>query len=132
MCNEIRIPGIEVMPPKRHDYAPNIVLYWKMNEVAASGVTSNQKYKKFFSAYSSQQIFDKNSVNKILKVNSFAIKSFSKNLSFGVNFKLQVPPLAYKIYTHNISNVRSTTLTEGFNDQLCMMYVACSVLPFIS
>ena len=43
------------------------------------------------------------------------MKSFSKNLSFGVDFKLQVPPLMYKINTHNLSGVRSKAviLNEG-------------------
>ena len=44
---------------------------------------------------------------KTLRVNKIAIKSFSKKLSFGVDFKLQVPPLMYKINTHNISSVRN-------------------------
>ena len=44
---------------------------------------------------------------KILKVNKIAVKSFLKNLSFGVDFKLQIPPLMYKINKHNISDVRN-------------------------
>ena len=45
---------------------------------------------------------------KTLRVNKIAMKSFSKYLSFGVDFKLQVPPLMYKkINTHNISGVRN-------------------------
>ena len=44
---------------------------------------------------------------KTLRINKIAIKSFSKNLSFGVDFKLQDPPLMYKINTHNIRGVRN-------------------------
>ena len=44
-------------------------------------------------------------VAKTLRVNKISMKSFSKILSFGVDFKLQVPPLIYKIRTHNISGV---------------------------
>ena len=44
---------------------------------------------------------------KTLRVNKITVKSFSKNLYFGVDFKLQVPPLIYKINTHNISGVRN-------------------------
>ena len=43
------------------------------------------KYENISSAISSQQIFGKNSESK---VNKIAMKSFSKNLSFGVDFKL--------------------------------------------
>ena len=32
-----------------------------------------------------------------IRVNKIAMKSFSKNLSFGVDFKLYAPPLMYKI-----------------------------------
>ena len=40
------------------------------------------------------------------------MKIFSKNLSFGVDFQLQVPPpLLYKINTHNISGVRNKVNT---------------------
>ena len=35
------------------------------------------------------------------------MKSFSKNLSLGLNFKLQILPLMYKINTNNTSFVRS-------------------------
>ena len=37
------------------------------------------------------------------------------NLSFGVDFKLKLTPLTYKINAHNISDVRSSAviLTEG-------------------
>ena len=52
---------------------------------------------------SSQQISGKNSENKL----KIAIESFSKNLSFGVDFKLLVPLLMYKINTHNVSGKRN-------------------------
>ena len=42
-----------------------------------------------------------------LRANKIAMKSFSKNLSFEVDLKLQIPPLIYKINTHNISGVRN-------------------------
>ena len=44
---------------------------------------------------------------KTLRVNKIAMKSLSKNLQFGVDFKLQVPPLIYKINKNNISGVRN-------------------------
>ena len=43
---------------------------------------------------------------KTLSVNKIAMKSFL-NLSFGVDFKLQIPPLMYKINTHSINGVRN-------------------------
>ena len=43
---------------------------------------------------------------KTLKVNKISMKNFS-NLSFGVDFELQVPPLMYRINAHNISGVRN-------------------------
>ena len=44
---------------------------------------------------------------KTLRVNKAAMKKILKNLSFGVDVKLQVSPLLYKINTHNISGVRN-------------------------
>ena len=44
---------------------------------------------------------------KTLRVNKPAMKNFLKNLSLGVDVKLYVPPLTYKINAHNISGVRS-------------------------
>ena len=43
------------------------------------------------------------------------MKMFLKNLLFGVDVKLKVPPLTYKINAHNMSGVRSQAviLTEG-------------------
>ena len=35
------------------------------------------------------------------------MKKFLKNLLFGVDFKLQVPPLKFKINAHNLSDVKS-------------------------
>ena len=35
------------------------------------------------------------------------MKKFLKNMSFGVDVKLQVPPLTSKIIAHNMSGVRS-------------------------
>ena len=54
-----------------------------------------------------------------------AMKKFLKNLSFGVDIKLQIPPLTYKINSHNMSAVRSQAviLTEEFNEQLCMYVI---------
>ena len=34
-------------------------------------------------------------------------EKFPKNLSFGVDFKQLIPPIMYKINTHNISGVKS-------------------------
>ena len=54
-------------------------------------------------------------LSKFLRANKPSIKSFSKMLSFGVDFKLYVPLLMYKMNVHNISDVRSfiVVLTEG-------------------
>ena len=43
------------------------------------------------------------------------MKKFLKNLLFGVDAKLQVPPVTYKINAHKMSGVKSKaeTLTEG-------------------
>ena len=43
------------------------------------------------------------------------MKKFLKDLSFEIGVKLQVPPLTYKINTHNMSGVSSSAviLTEG-------------------
>ena len=71
--------------------------------VRVPGLTSKRNTKSISSAISSQQISGKNSECQ----NKIAIKSFSKNLSFEVGFKLQVPPLMYKINAHNISGVRN-------------------------
>ena len=51
---------------------------------------------------------------KNLRVNKIAMKSISKkNLLFEVDFKLQVPPLMYKIKTHNIIGVRNLVNNPG-------------------
>ena len=43
-----------------------------------------------------------------LRVNAFAMKNFLKNLSFGNDVKLKVPPFTYKkIDAHNMRDVRS-------------------------
>ena len=44
---------------------------------------------------------------KTLRANKIALKISQKNLSFGIDFKLYVPPLMYKINAHNISGVRN-------------------------
>ena len=44
---------------------------------------------------------------KTLKVNKIPMKSFSKNLLFGIDFKLLIPPLIYKINSHSISGMRT-------------------------
>ena len=44
---------------------------------------------------------------KTLRLKKIAMKSFSNNLSFGNDFKLKVPPLMYKINTHNVCDVRN-------------------------
>ena len=67
------------------------------------GQTSKRNMKSVSSAIFSQQISGKNSGSR----NKIAMKSFSKNQSFGVDFKLQVPLLMYKINTHIISGVRN-------------------------
>ena len=48
------------------------------------------------------------------------MKSFSRNLSFGVDIKLQVPPLMYKINKHDIRGVRNQVNNpdKGCNDHL--------------
>ena len=71
--------------------------------VRVPGQTSKQNTKIISSAISSQQISGKNSESK--KKNCH--EKFLKKISFGVDFKLQVPPLMYKINTRNISGVRN-------------------------
>ena len=44
---------------------------------------------------------------KTLRENKIAMESFSKNLSFKIGFKLQLPALMYKIKTYKISCVRN-------------------------
>ena len=81
------------------------VVYWLIRRkarVRIPGQTSKRNTKSISSTISSQQIS-----GKTLRINKIAMKTFSKNLSFGVNFKLQVPPLMYKLNTHNISGVRN-------------------------
>ena len=41
---------------------------------------------------------------------TIAIKNVSKNLSFGMDFKLQLPALTYKINALNISGIRSKAI----------------------
>ena len=53
------------------------------------------------------------------------MKSFSKkkNLPFGVEFKLKIPPLMYKVDAYNISGLRNQVNNPNLkacNDQLCM------------
>ena len=55
----------------------------------------NKNTKSISSAISSQQISDKN------------FEKFLKNMSLGVNFKLKVTPLMYKINTHNIIGMKN-------------------------
>ena len=52
---------------------------------------------------------------KPLRVIKHVMKEFLKNLSFGVDVKLYVPPKKYKFNSHNMSSVRSQAvmLTEG-------------------
>ena len=68
--------------------------------VRTPGQTSKRNTKSNFSAFSSQEISGKNPESKL----NFHEK-FLKNLSFGIEFKLQIPPLIYKINTHNINGV---------------------------
>ena len=44
---------------------------------------------------------------KTLRVNKIAMKSFSTNLSFGVDFKRKVAPLMYEIIAHDGSHLKS-------------------------
>ena len=73
--------------------------------------SSKMKYKKIFLRRLPLSRF----LAKTLRVNKTAMKKFLKTLSFGVDVKLQVPPLTYKINAHNMSGVRSQAviLTEG-------------------
>ena len=61
---------------------------------------------------SAQQISGKNSESN----KPVMFSCFSKNLSYGIDVKLQVPPLIYKINAYNMSGVRSQAiiLTEEF------------------
>ena len=81
--------------------------------VCIPGQSSKMKYENISSATSSLSRF------------------LAKNLSFGDDVKLQVPPLAYKINAHNMSGVRSQVviLTEGvvMANYVCM-YVDLSYL----
>ena len=51
---------------------------------------------------------------KTLIVNKAAMKKFLKNLSFGADIKLYVPPFTYTNNAHNMSGVRrlATILAE--------------------
>ena len=42
------------------------------------------------------------------------MKKLLKNLSFGVDFELQVPLLMYKIKAHNISGVRRIVMNNEY------------------
>ena len=51
-----------------------------------------------------------------LTINKIAKKRFSKNLSFGIGFKLQVTPLIYKMH----QCCEKLSYRQDYNDQLCM------------
>ena len=104
--------GVDVklqVPPLTYKINAHVCIYvcWlirRLSQGSSPRPNIKTKYKKyFFSAISFQQISGKNSV----KVNKIAMKSFSKNISLGVDYKLQVPPLMYKINKHNVSGVRN-------------------------
>ena len=40
---------------------------------------------------------------KTLRVNEITMKKFLKNLALGNDFKLWIPPLIYKVNTHNMT-----------------------------
>ena len=62
------------------------------------------KYEKYFFA----DFLSADFYQKLLRVNKIAMKMFSKNLSFGVDFKTVSPqPLMYRINSHNLSGVRN-------------------------
>ena len=42
-----------------------------------------------------------------------AMKKVLKNLSYGVEFKLHIPPPKYNISTHHMSTSKIVILTEG-------------------
>ena len=73
----------------------------------------------FFRAVSSQQISA-----KALGVNKSGLKIFFQKQSFGVDLKLYISPLTYKINVHNMHGMRNQTviLTEGL--QQTIMYVS--------
>ena len=82
------------------------VVCWLIRRKArmrALGQKSKQNTKINSSAISSQHISGKNSGSK----KNCHEKFHKRNLSFGIDFKLQVPALMYKIKTHNISGVRN-------------------------
>ena len=57
------------------------------------------------------------------------MKSCSKNLSFGVDFKLQVPLRMYKINTHNISGVRNQVNNPNY--RVVMANYVCMSCLFV-
>ena len=71
-----------------------LIVIRRKARVQAPGQISKQNTKSISSAITSQQISGKKS-------------QVSKNLSFGVDFKLKVPQLMFKINTHNISGVKN-------------------------
>ena len=50
-----------------------------------------------------------------------AMKKFLKNLSFGVEVKLQVPPLMYGINAHNMNSVRSQVVMVVIYNYVCIL-----------
>ena len=66
------------------------------------GSPKSSSTKIISSAICSQQIS-----GKTLRVNKIAMKSFPTDLSFGVDFKLKIPPLMCKVNTNNISGGRN-------------------------
>ena len=66
---------------------------------------------------------------KTLRVNKIPMESFSKNLSFGVDFKLYFPLLMYKINTHNISGMRN--YVNNPNWRIVMTNYVCMYILFM-
>ena len=64
--------------------------------------TKYEKKKNISSTFSSQQISGKNFESK-----KPATRKFVRNLTSGVDIKLSVPPLMYKINAYNMSGLRS-------------------------
>ena len=67
--------------------------------VRGPGQASKQNSKKYF--------FGNFLSAETVGINKIAMKSFAKDLSFGVDFKPYVSPLCIKINTQNISGVRN-------------------------
>ena len=116
----------------RHGLEDSVLAYQTKSQGSSSSPDIKTKYKKVFLRRFPLSKF----LAKTLRVNKIAMKSFSKNLLFGVAFKLQVPPLMKKINIHNISGVRNQVNNPDWRvviaNYVCVcVSIASIVLSFI-